>query len=89
MPLLFTIPRSPTKTNSCTWAERHKLTGLVELQLGGRTLVLQRQAEKIARAFKLAGCYVVTTNVLKASMSAQQVHDSYVSLQRVERDFGP
>lgn len=69
------------------WTERHKLTGLVELQLGGRTLVLQRQEEKIARAFELAGCYVVTTNVLKASMSAQQVHDSYVSLQRVERDF--
>ena len=69
------------------WAERHKLTGLVELQLGGRTLVLQRQEEKIAKAFELAGCYVVTTNVLKASMSAQQVHDSYVSLQRVERDF--
>src|SRR6266403_2560701 len=69
------------------WAERHKLTGLVELPLHGRTLVLQRQEEKIERAFELAGCYVVTTNVLKASMSAQEVHDSYVSLQRVERDF--
>ena len=69
------------------WTERHKLTGLVELSLDGRTLVLQRQEEKIAGAFELAGCYVVTTNVLKASMSAQQVHDSYVSLQRVERDF--
>ena len=69
------------------WAERHKLTGLVELQLGGRTLVLQRQDEKIARAYELAGCYVVTTDVLKPSLSAQEVHDSYVSLQRVERDF--
>ena len=69
------------------WAERHKLTGLVELPLHGRTLVLQRQEEKIERAFELAGCYVVTTDVLKASMSAQEVHDSYVSLQRVERDF--
>ncbi len=69
------------------WAERHKLTGLVELQLDGRTLMLERQAEKIATALELAGCYVVTTNVLKPSMSAQEVHDSYVSLQTVERDF--
>lgn len=69
------------------WAERHKLTGLLELQLDGRTLVLQRQEEKIERALQLAGCYVVTTDVLKTSMSAQEVHDSYMSLQRVERDF--
>jgi transposase len=69
------------------WAERHKLIGLVELQLDGGTLVLQRQAEAIKRALELAGCYVVTTDVLKQSMSAQEVHDSYVSLQRVERDF--
>ncbi len=69
------------------WAERHKLTGLLELQLDGRTLVLQRQEEKIEKAFQLAGCYVVTTDFLKTSMSAQEVHDSYVSLQRVERDF--
>jgi transposase len=69
------------------WAERHRLTGLVELRLEGRALVLQRQEEKIARALELAGCYVVTTDVLKASMSAQEVHDSYVNLQKVERDF--
>lgn len=69
------------------WAERHKLTGLVKLQLEGRTLVLRRQEEQVARALELAGCYVVTTDVLKESMSAQEVHDSYVSLQKVERDF--
>src|SRR5208337_291631 len=41
----------------------------------------------IGRALELAGCYVVTTDVAPAAMSAQQVHDSYVSLQKVERDF--
>jgi transposase len=69
------------------WAERHKLTGLVALKLEGRTLVLERQEAAIEMSLQLAGCYVVTTNVLKPSMSAQEVHDSYVSLQRVERDF--
>jgi transposase len=69
------------------WAEQHKLTGLVELKLDGRNLVLKRQEQAIEKDLELAGCYVVTTDVLKQSMSAQEVHDSYVSLQRVERDF--
>ena len=39
------------------------------------------------RALDLAGCYVVTTDVPRSDLSAQQVHDSYVSLEKVERDF--
>src|SRR5882762_7613534 len=69
------------------WAERHKLTGLVEWKVEGRRLVGERQTEKIEKELELAGCYVVTTDVLKPSMSAQEVHDSYMSLQKVERDF--
>jgi hypothetical protein len=41
----------------------------------------------MATSLELAGCYVVSTDVLPESMSTQEVHDSYVSLQRVERDF--
>ena len=69
------------------WAERHKLTGLVGWKLEGRRLVWERQEKAIERALELAGCYVVTTDVLKQNMGAQEVHDSYVSLQKVERDF--
>lgn len=69
------------------WAERHKLVGLVELKLEGHTLVCQRQEEKMATALELAGCYAVTTDVEKQSMTAQQVHDSYMNLEKVERDF--
>ncbi len=65
---------------------RHKLEGLVELQLHGRTLVLERHQAAIEKSLELAGCYVVTTDV-KQNMSAQEAHDSYVSLQKVERDF--
>src|SRR6267378_945335 len=67
--------------------ERHKLTGLVEWKVEGRRLVGERQTEKIEKELELAGCYVVTTDVLKPSMSAQEVYDSYMSLQKVERDF--
>jgi transposase len=69
------------------WAGRHKLTGLVTLQLEGTQVKLQRNEAAIERALELAGCYVVTTDVVPAAMSAQQVHDSYTSLQKVERDF--
>jgi transposase len=69
------------------WVGRHKLTGRVAIQLEGRQLKLQRNEEALRRAQELAGCYVVTTDVVPTAMSAQQVHDSYVSLQKVERDF--
>lgn len=69
------------------WVERHKLDGLVELKLEAHTLVGLRHEDKIATALELAGCYVVTTDVGTQSMTAQQVHDSYMNLQKVERDF--
>lgn len=69
------------------WMARHKLTGLVELRLEGPTLVLERHQAALERALELAGCYVVVSDVPKAQLSGQDVHDSYVSLQKVERDF--
>ena len=36
---------------------------------------------------QLAGCYAVVTDVPKEQMNEQGVHDSYMSLQKVERDF--
>src|SRR6266404_638777 len=69
------------------WIAQHKLNGLVELKLDGRMLRLERHETAIATSLELAGCYVVTTDVLPENMSTQEVHDSYVSLQKVERDF--
>jgi transposase len=73
--------------NLQVWVARHKLTGLVNLRLEGRTLVLERRQAAIEQALELAGCYVVVSDVPKAQLSGQEVHDSYVSLQKVERDF--
>jgi transposase len=69
------------------WVARYKLTGQVEVRLVDRTLTLERKEAAIERAMQLAGCYVVVTDVAKERMPHQAVHDSYVSLQRVERDF--
>jgi len=73
--------------NLQVWVVRHKLTGQVQLRLEGRTLVLEPNQAAIDRAMELAGCYVVVTDVPSAKMSGQAAHDSYVHLQRVERDF--
>ena len=69
------------------WVARHKLTGLVELRLAGRKIVLERHEAAIERTLELTGCYVVVTDVGVEQMTSQAVHDSYVGLQRVERDF--
>jgi transposase len=69
------------------WVARHKLTGQVEFRMEGRSIVLERNQAAIDRAMELAGCYVVVSDVPKPQLSGQQVHDSYVGLQKVERDF--
>jgi transposase len=69
------------------WITRYKLAGLVEVRLQDRTMVLERKEAAIERAMELAGCYVVVTDVTRERMDHQAVHDSYLSLQRVERDF--
>lgn len=69
------------------WVARHKLSGLVDLRLEGRTMVLERKQAAIERAMELAGCYVVVSDVPKDRISSQATHDSYVRLQKVERDF--
>src|SRR5208337_590423 len=69
------------------WIVRHKLTGHVELRLEGQTLILVKNETATERAMELAGCYVVISDVPKERMTGQEVHDSYIGLQKVERDF--
>ena len=69
------------------WLARHHIAGLVELRLEGRKIVESLNQEVQLRDLELAGCYVIVTDVAKDQLSPQQVHDSYMALQKVERDF--
>ena len=69
------------------WIGQHKLQGLVKLRLQGRLLVLDKDEAALERALELAGCYVVVTDVPRQALAAQQAHDAYLGLQKVERDF--
>ncbi len=41
----------------------------------------------IEQSLELAGCYALTTDVTPAKLDAEQVHTSYMALEKVERDF--
>src|SRR3989454_586353 len=69
------------------WISRHKLDGIVQLRLEDRQIVETVDPQAEQRAVDLAGCYVIVTDVAKDQLAAQAVHDSYVALQKVERDF--
>jgi len=85
-----TSPRSKPEAGLRTltqWISRYKLDGIVDLKLEGRQLVETVKPQAQQRALDLAGCYVIVTDVVKEALAAQAVHDSYVALQKVERDF--
>ncbi|MCX6930353.1 MAG: transposase [Verrucomicrobia bacterium] len=69
------------------WLARHKLTGLVSLRLEQRRIVETIDPQAELRSSELAGCYVIVTDLAKEKLSPQAVHDSYMALQKVERDF--
>lgn len=69
------------------WMVRYKIGGLVSLRLDGRKIVETADPQAEHRTLELAGCYVIVTDVVKDKLATQAVHDSYMALQKVERDF--
>jgi hypothetical protein len=69
------------------WASQHKLASIVELKLQKRQIVENVNEEAKHKSLELAGCYVLVTDVSKEALSTEQIHDSYMALQKVERDF--
>jgi hypothetical protein len=69
------------------WMARHKLDGIVLLHLDGRQIIATVDPPAEQRAVDLAGCYVIVTDVSKDQLAAPAVHDSYLALQKIERDF--
>jgi transposase len=69
------------------WIARHKLTSFIHPRLDGRELRIDMDEPAREQAMLLAGCYAIVTDVANTSMPAQDVHDNYMRLQTVERDF--
>jgi transposase len=69
------------------WVETHKLHTFVTLTLELLEIKIAIDDEMMANDALLDGCYVIETDVPKQGMDAQAVHDRYLDLQMVERDF--
>ena len=65
---------------------KYRLGGWVSVRLEGRQVVWTEDTAARAVEAQLDGCYVVESDLPVAAASAQQVHDRYVDLTRVERE---
>ena len=66
---------------------KYRLTGWVKVALAGRQVVWQEDEAARQAEGQLDGCYVVESDLPTTAATTQQVHDRYVSLTAVERDF--
>ena len=66
---------------------KYRLQGWVKVELAGRKVVWTEDAAARQKRAELDGCYVIETDLAKEVASTQQVHDRYLDLTQVERDF--
>jgi len=67
--------------------KKYRLGGWIEVRLKGRRVVWTEDALAREVEGQLDGCYVVESNLPVSVANTNQVHDRYVDLTRVERDF--
>jgi hypothetical protein len=66
---------------------KYRLGGWVSVRLEGRQVVWSEDAAARETEGQLDGCYVIASDVPAAAADTQAVHDRYLDLTRVERDF--
>jgi len=59
----------------------------IKAKIEGREIVLIEDNEALQEIQKLDGCYVIKSNVIKEKADAQTLHDRYMDLKKIERDF--
>lgn len=66
---------------------KYRLQGWVKVQLAGRKVIWTEDEAARQKQAELDGCYVIESDLPKEVASTQQVHDRYLDLTKVERDF--
>ena len=66
---------------------KYRLQGWVKVVLAGRQVVWTEDRAARQKQAELDGCYVIESDLPKAAADTQQVHDRYLDLTQVERDF--
>jgi len=65
----------------------YRLSGWIRVRLEGRLVVWAEDPAAREREAQLDGCYVIESDLPAAAATTQAVHDRYLDLTRVERDF--
>jgi len=69
-------------------AKKLKVSDFVSFQADGRDIAMEVNEAARAEHAALDGCYVIQTNITSADvLTAQQAHDRYKDLAKVEQDF--
>lgn len=66
---------------------KYRLGGWVKVELAGRKVVWTEDEAARQKQAELDGCYVIESDLPQEVASTQQVHDRYLDLTKVERDF--
>jgi transposase len=66
---------------------QYRLQGWVKVRLAGRQVVWTEDRAARQQQAQLDGCYVIESDLPKEVASTQQVHDRYLDLTQVERNF--
>ena len=66
---------------------RYRLQGWVSVELAARKVIWTEDRAARQQQAQLDGCYVIESDLPKEVADTQQVHDRYLDLTQVERDF--
>jgi len=69
------------------WLKKYKMNTYITLSLTEKEISYHQNLEAQIKRPMLDGCYVIVTDDKKETLTATEVHRSYMQLQRVERDF--
>jgi transposase len=67
--------------------KKYRLSDWVSVRLQGRKVVWSEDGAARAAAAQLDGCYVIESDLPPSVSHTQEVHDRYLDLTKVERDF--
>ena len=81
-----TDPKSSLKQAQALLS-RYRLGGWIKVELAGRKVIWTEDGAARQKQAQLDGCYVIESDLPKEVASTQQVHDRYLDLTQVERDF--
>ena len=83
-------PRSDPKSSlrqAESWLKKYRLHGWITVQLEGRKVLWSEDAGAREIEAELDGCYALESDLPAAAATTDQVHERYLDLTRVERDF--